>query len=508
MRKLLRTLAILAIVLALVPLAQASPAAAQPETHPDDELVVITSDGRLVVHDRNVPVGFLPVEWESQQTGYSQVATGDFNGDGTDEIVGLRGGEAFVFDPVPMPGEPDTEHRFVATSLQTWRRVVTGDLDGDGADEIILVESSSVTGLAIQMYAFQFSVANGWTQTYGAGFGAGWVGLATGDMMGNGRDQVIGIRNPGSLRQIIIFNPADNWRTIHERNYNFPWVAVAVGNVQADSGNREEIVTTRSGVATSFQSMLAFRWVPGSVTLQDVGGDWFFPEFRWIALADVNGNGNRVVYLLRSGIASGTSIVALTSRRFSPDPAFQFNELTGQSQWNGIQAGDIDGDSRDELIVMSPSAYLIYNEPATSNGFTAYTGSFISTGSFAVGNFDGPGRPAGPTLAVSPLSVNINLDPGQGATRTVEITNAGIGTFDWVATVAPGAPWLTVSPTGGTAPSTLLLQIDTTGLPDGRYTGNVEVIAGANVANSPQTISVTINVGLNYTYLPLILRIR
>ncbi len=156
MRHLLRTLAILAIVLALVPVAQASTTPAQPEAHPDDELVIISSDGRLIARDPDVPSGFRPVVWESPETGFTNVATGDFNGDGTAEVIGLRGGEAVVYDPVPRAGEPNTARVFIASSGQTWRNVVTGDLDGNGTDEIILVESSSVSGLAIQMYAYRF----------------------------------------------------------------------------------------------------------------------------------------------------------------------------------------------------------------------------------------------------------------------------------------------------------------------------------------------------------------
>ena len=74
-------------------------------TVPDDELVLINRDARIVVKDPYTPPGNQQLYWESPQTGFGQVATGDFNGDGTAEIVGLRGGEAYVFDPYRQPGE-------------------------------------------------------------------------------------------------------------------------------------------------------------------------------------------------------------------------------------------------------------------------------------------------------------------------------------------------------------------------------------------------------------------
>lgn len=495
MRPFLRILTILAIVLALVPLAQAGAAAAQPEANPDDELVIITSDGRLVARDPDVPSGFRPVVWESAQTGYNNVTTGDFNGDGSAEVVGLRGGEAIVHDPVPRPNEPNPSRTFTASSGQTWRNVVTGDLDGDGADDLILVESSSTAGLAIQMYAYKFNTATStWNQTYGAGFGATWQGLVTGDVMGNGRDQVIGIRNPGNNRQILIFDPADNWRTIHERNYDFPWVAVAAGNVQNDSANKAEIVTTRSGVLGTLNSMLIFRWVAGSSSLQDVGGNKYYPEFRSIALADVSGSGEAQIFLLRPGRFNNSNVVALTNFRVGANPPVSFNELSGQDKWRGIRAGDTDGDGKDEVIVMSLNDYLIYTEPDVSTAAVSYPGSYIDNGNFAVGNLDGPGIPQGPSLAVSPVTVNLNLQAGQGASQAVSITNEGSGTLNWTATVTAGLAWLSVSQEAGTAPANISLTINTNNLTAGNFVGQVVIDGGSGVFNSPQTITVNLTV--------------
>ncbi|HSN76814.1 MAG TPA: VCBS repeat-containing protein [Anaerolineae bacterium] len=494
MRTILRSLAILMIVLALVPLAPAGTAMAQPElANTGEELVIITSDGQLRSVDRFTPAGYLPVQWESPATAFSDVATGDFDGDGSDEVVGLRGGEAVVYDPVPRPGEPNTARVFPATSGQVWHNVATGDLDGDGADELILVESSSVPGLAIQMYAFKFSAVNGWNRTYAAGFGALWQGLTTGDVMGNGLDQVIAIRNPGSSRQILIFNPANNWSLIHEGNYSFPWVAVAVGNVQNDSANKDEVVTTRQDVGSTLPSMLVFRWVAGSAALQDVASAIYYPEFRRIALADVNGSGVKDVFLLRSGRVNNTDIVALTNFRVGSNPPVAFNELTGQDKWGGLQAGDVDGDGKDEVIAMSANEFLIYTQPDVNTALERFPGSYSSNGRFAVGNLDGPGVPAGPTLSVSPLTVDRTLQAGQNGSEPITIANTGAGTLNWTATVVDGSAWLSLSSSSGVAPSTLQLLINTGGIAPDQYVGRVRIDApGAN--NSPQTITVNLTV--------------
>jgi hypothetical protein len=497
MRVVLRSLAILVVVLAMVPMAQAGVAAAQPElVTTGDELVVINNIGRLVAIDPYTPPGFVPVAWESPETGFTNVVTGDFDGDGSAEVVGLRGGEAVIYDPVRRPGEPDSARVFTATPGQVWRQVVTGDLDADGSDELVLVESSSATGLAIRMYGFKFTASGGWNQIFSAGYGANWVGLSTGDVTGDGRAEVIGIRNPNPY-QIIIFSynaaATTPWNAIFQGNYSFPWVAVAVGNVSNDSANRAEIVTSRSGVLGELDSVLVFRWTAPS-SLQDVTGARFFPEFRHIALADVNGSGDDEIFLLRSGLSGTTAIVALTNINIGSDPAATFNELSGQNKWNGIRAGDVDGDGKDEVIVMSSNEYLIYMQPDVNTLATSFPGAYSTTGNFAVGNLDGPGVSAGPTLAVSPLTLDLNLQAGQNASQPVSITNVGVGALSWTATVVDGAAWLSMSATAGTAPSTPQLLVSTGGVAPGQYVGRVRIDAAAGTANSPQTITVNLTV--------------
>ncbi len=427
MRVVLRSLAILVILviaLALVPMAQAAPDAPQPDTvNTGDELVIISSNGRLEARDPFVPSGLRPVTWTSPETGFTAVATGDFNGDGTDEVVGLRGGEAVVYDPVPQPGEPNTARTFQTANGQPWLNVVTGDLDGDGADELVLADTS---GTGTTMFAFKFS-GNAWNQTFSNFYGAPWAGLATGNVIGSSagaRQQVVAIRNVGATCQIIIFNPANNWQTLNEFTRNFPWMYVAVGDIT---------------------SWLVFRWEIQFSELQQQESEIFNPEFRWIALADVNASGDKEAFLLRNNPGPGQA--ALTSRNYGNDQGTPvFNELPGQTQWNGIQAGDVDADGRDEVIVMSPNQYLIYTQPEANTGSTPTNGAFSTTGNFAVGDLDGQGQPAGPTLSVSPLTVDLNLQAGQNASQPINITNAGTGTLNWSATVVEGSAWLSLSP--------------------------------------------------------------
>ncbi len=347
------------------------------------------------------------------------------------------------------------------------------------------------------LYSFKFTASGGWNQTYSATFGAPWVSFATGDVIGNGRDQVVGIRNVGSSNQIIIFNPANNWQTVNTYTREYPWIALSVGDVTLDGAGKNEIVVSRSGVGAALPSMLVFRWEVQFSELQTQERETFNPEFRWIALADVNASGDNEVFLLRPGRSQGTNIVALTSRNYGVDQGTPvFNELSGQEKWNGIQAGDVDADGRDEVIVMSPDEYLIYTQPDVTTGAVSFPGAYSSTGIFAVGNLDGAGQPAGPTLSVTPLSITRSLQAGQNSADPITIANSGTGTLNWSATVVEGAGWLSMSPasgTAGTAPSTPQLLISTSGVAPGQYVGRVRIDA-PGASGTPQTITVNLTV--------------
>ena len=133
-------------------------------------------------------------------------------------------------------------------------------------------------------------------------------------------------------------------------------------------------------------------------------------------------------------------------------------------------------------------------EPASSNIFQSNLGAYSTSLSFAVGNLDGNGIQPPPQLSVSPTSVSLSVQTGQTATRTVQIANTGSGTLTWTSSVTPGANWLSILPTGGTAPSTATLQINATALAVGSYTGKVRISGQSGVVNSPQDITVNLTV--------------
>jgi MYXO-CTERM domain-containing protein len=96
-------------------------------------------------------------------------------------------------------------------------------------------------------------------------------------------------------------------------------------------------------------------------------------------------------------------------------------------------------------------------------------------------------------IGVSPSSLSFTAPAGSSAplTRQVSITNTGLqgSSLTWTVHVN-NAPWLSVSPATGTAPSVMTVTADPENLIAGTYDGSI-VVSADNSANSPVTVPVT-----------------
>jgi hypothetical protein len=101
--------------------------------------------------------------------------------------------------------------------------------------------------------------------------------------------------------------------------------------------------------------------------------------------------------------------------------------------------------------------------------------------------------PTQPTIGVTPTSLSFTATAGGSnpANQTINITNTGGGTLNW--TASDDAPWLTVSPASGTAPSTLTASVNISGLAAGTFNGTI-TISATGATNTPVNVPVTLTV--------------
>jgi hypothetical protein len=102
-------------------------------------------------------------------------------------------------------------------------------------------------------------------------------------------------------------------------------------------------------------------------------------------------------------------------------------------------------------------------------------------------------QPVGPpVLRVEPDRLDFSATAGgpNPSPKNLTITNAGSGTLNWTARVV-NAPWLALSATRGTAPSTITASVNIAGLAAGSFSGLI-VIEAPGAQNSPVAVPVTL----------------
>ena len=99
-----------------------------------------------------------------------------------------------------------------------------------------------------------------------------------------------------------------------------------------------------------------------------------------------------------------------------------------------------------------------------------------------------------PGLVVTPPAINATAEERDNKQQNFDlsISNSGGGTLAWFASA--DAPWISISPQAGLAPSTLNVKVDPRGLGVGTYSGNVTV-SSPGAMGSPFVVPVQLTIG-------------
>ena len=146
-------------------------------------------DGGFVSNDAN-SLAVLPTNWKVADTG-------DFNGDGRDDIIWRRDDGAFTtWLSQPNGSFVSNDTNSWALVPTNWRVEGTGDFNGDGSDDIVWRrdDGAFTTWLSQGNGSFVSNDANSW-----AVIPTTWQVVETGDYNGDGRDDIMWRRTDGAL---------------------------------------------------------------------------------------------------------------------------------------------------------------------------------------------------------------------------------------------------------------------------------------------------------------------
>ena len=116
--------------------------------------------------------------------------------------------------------------------------------------------------------------------------------------------------------------------------------------------------------------------------------------------------------------------------------------------------------------------------------------ALVAAISLAVLSFNAPGQT--PVVSLSPNFLEFAFQTGGNLPPAQVITMTASSPIGFAAT-ATGGSWLTVRPTGGTAPAALTVSVNPLGMTPGTYSGTVTVTFPA-AGISPQNVAVTLTV--------------
>lgn len=280
---------------------------------------------------------------------WAGVAAGNFRGNIGDEFVTVRNSDG-KFYLQQITGKKFIDKKITSISGKAydesynWAGIASGNFFGDAKDEFIALSNHSIMdNNGFYIFKVQNNSILEQSKSTGWGTGSNWAGLAAGNFISGGYDDIVSIRNYRKQLRIHKFNNNGNLEIINTTELNLPIDStvktIAAGNLDNDPKS-EIVVLVNSSENTS-------------------NGFYIY---------DVNDNGT--ISLITKSTGWGRS-----------------------SNWSGLTIGDFNADGVDEFIVQrdSDGIYRIYGlcgNSICSKGYEHFSKQQVQNNILGAGNLD------------------------------------------------------------------------------------------------------------------------
>lgn len=493
----------------------------------DDELIYIDDEGVIRVLDTTVGAHG-ELTWFSPEGGFIDVATGDFNIDGDHEIVGVKNvdgkGKIVIYDPVISQENIQPDGWF---GNVPWRQLDTievsvpinildaGNLNLDLAgDEILVVLELSNGGTRVRIYSSNDQRIDGigWQVHIESDFTWHWDEVAIGNIDGEKTDEVVLLSNRNSndsntsrlhIYRVDTTSLASKSPVVQRDLNTISWKSADIGEVKNLGPQEVVVVGDTDGNINNNIHVFKPNLAAGTIDYVDENDREFVaPAPDLTFLADVTGviNNQRdeELFFLRDVPASNTDAPHFFARNQGND-AFDTElfdlRLNTDNGWQAATGADVDGDAKDEIILMRNNTIRIYTAPDEGTESTDYENLKTDSTNIIGANLDQNGvrEPLRFEASVSGLENGLETDK----TGTFVINIDSDEPIDYSALLpAPKPAWITsLSPESGESPATLSLSVNTAGLNPGQYT-TIVTISPSNPAARDGDIEVPITLNV------------
>lgn len=392
------------------------------------ELVYINSSGYIKVVDPSSSTPTTAI-YTTSTSGWTKAITADVNGDGDAEVVAFKSSLIRIYDPIVPSGGTSADSQVVSSSYMT--NLAAGDFDGDGRDEIAVLRNYEIDDNNGHIYVYDGnSTGTSWTQLYRTDYSIPWERISTGRFDSIAGEDIVVSRYEGDdddddddddeddddeddddltgtdTNSLISTIRGYDGDSIEDLETSGQWEDLAAGNLNTDT-NYEEIAASRNVDDT-------YNFYVFTYYLDDYAYDELDPHFKRVATGDVNSDSYDEVVALRN-YDDGSDVVIYNTRSSTTSPIRSID--TGRTDWIGLAVGDTDGDGEAEVILARSAGYRIYSDPDSSSSYTDCSVSLQDDywDIIAVGDIDGSS--AGSNV--------VNIELGEVMTKPVTVRYSG-----------------------------------------------------------------------------------
>ncbi len=493
---------VLSLFVALLPSAALLPTPVQAETSadPDEEIVYLDNAGFIRVLD-TLQTGSNPrVDWSSPTGGWDDFALGDVNNDGDKEIISIREdsgvGTLTVWDPVVTTGafEGKTPNgipwaKLYEIAIPGNPKVIgTGKLDLNlPGDHIAYGYQISATSYRLVVLKPATATPNGrdWATHYTRDFNEIWDGISIGNVDNTGADEIALVER--AQGRLSLFRADNQSAALFTRTGSTrPWRIGLIAQYDGDKG--KEVVAIRNGDV--LPSLYVLEYDNGD--FEEPVAEVFNPAPRSAFAADINSDGKEEIVMLRTNPEEEgvRMIVRSDSQKNVPTELEQV--LDEDNGYESGAGGDVDGDGKDEIVIMRDNNIRVYTQPDRDASFSNY-GASTNKNSIHIGDLDRNGFVIGPQFGATVSTIEEEIGLGAtGISKQIELRNLTTLTpIPFTIAIENNPSWLEITPRTGSTPAILTYRANAVGLAAGEYTTRLIITSSdATVVNQPFYIQV------------------